>query len=208
MRGKQRHGIRGIAQVRSIPACAGETRHQAWWRTSFAVYPRVCGGNARTWEEDVVALGLSPRVRGKRGLDRLGHSRRGSIPACAGETRPGCGTLPSAAVYPRVCGGNALNDDPLLKPGGLSPRVRGKRNTIRARCRLSGSIPACAGETGYDDLRRRDNQVYPRVCGGNCRRELLDVQNHGLSPRVRGKLPATVPVPAFPWSIPACAGET
>ena len=50
-------------------------------------------------------------------------------------------------------------------------------------------------------------QVYPRVCGGTCRRRKASPCSTGLSPRVRGN----------PWmrggrrvgsgSIPACAGE-
>ena len=49
-----------------------------------------------------------------------------------------------------------------------------------------GSIPACAGEPGYDGATGLINQVYPRVCGGAKRRTIRSPAMRGLSPRVRG----------------------
>ena len=54
-----------------------------------AVYPRVCGGTDTQAELEILAKGLSPRVRGNLRRDRVLANRPRSIPACAGE--PMCG---------------------------------------------------------------------------------------------------------------------
>ena len=70
-------------------------------------------------------MGLSPRVRGNRLLDRRSEIGMGSIPASAGE--PLVYTLfnGQGRVYPRECGGTANAVQTLEDNGGLSPRVRG-----------------------------------------------------------------------------------
>ena len=74
----------------------------------------------------------------------------------------------SARVYPRVCGGTAL--DPLTGnfDVGLSPRVRGNPAIDFINRGSSGSIPACAGEPFLNPYAQRKWRVYPRVCGGTC----------------------------------------
>ena len=49
--------------------------------------------------------------------------------------------------------------------------------------------------------------VYPRVCGGTELRSWLQVNAHGLSPRVRGNRLLQQYLPDASGSIPACAGE-
>ena len=48
---------------------------------------------------------LSPRVRGNPGVRLPGGSKRGSIPACAGEPARWGPSSCRRGVYPRVCGG-------------------------------------------------------------------------------------------------------
>ena len=71
---------------RSIPACAGETSWGSCGGNAGAVYPRVCGGNRSSQVLTRLFVGLSPRVRGKHPSGIPPRTRRGSIPACAGET--------------------------------------------------------------------------------------------------------------------------
>ena len=97
--------------------------------------------------------------------------------------------------------------NPLPPHEGLSPRVRGNPEQpayVRVKRR---SIPACAGEPRRPRLRLCRFAVYPRVCGGTGRPLPQDVPHPGLSPRVRGNRPRSLPCPAAPRSIPACAGE-
>ena len=71
------------------------------------VYPRVCGGtrlNQSLWSEEA---GLSPRVRGNRGLVSSDAGYVRSIPACAGEPGQVGDAAARAEVYPRVCGGTS-----------------------------------------------------------------------------------------------------
>ena len=90
--------------------------------------------------------GLSPRVRGNRGVARAGLYDAGSIPACAGEpSLAGC-TETGVWVYPRVCGGTFNPTVGADKSHGLSPRVRGNHLPSRPRLTELRSIPACAGE--------------------------------------------------------------
>ena len=46
VRGNLQHTGRGILEMRSIPACAGEPITPEYLPLSEGVYPRVCGG---TW---------------------------------------------------------------------------------------------------------------------------------------------------------------
>ena len=173
--------------MRSIPACAGETPRRATPRSRTRVYPRVCGGNTvfRPTRHD--NGGLSPRVRGKHLDRRCRPLPRRSIPACAGETGGVTHIVTREGVYPRVCGGNP--GEPWLRAGGggLSPRVRGKRQIAAGAPGAAWSIPACAGETTCSPFNCAGVRVYPRVCGGNVCAVALERSAGGLSPRVRGK---------------------
>ena len=71
--------------IGSIPACAGEPPMGSTYEESSKVYPRVCGGTGISTLLGHVNEGLSPRVRGNRGIRERGLPRTGSIPACAGE---------------------------------------------------------------------------------------------------------------------------
>ena len=91
---------------------------------------------------------------------------------------------------------------------GLSPRARGNRVTVEGDGDLSGSIPACAGESACAPPRLRPSRVYPRVRGGIIVVAPGDKNRPGLSPRARGnRHPARASCILY-GSIPACAGES
>ena len=73
---------------------------------------------------------------------------------------------------------------------------------------MTGSIPACAGETERASGGTGADQVHPRVCGGNRTCQRRNRRGSGPSPRVRGKLLSVRSVLPRLRSIPACAGET
>ncbi len=105
VRGNPKDPASLVVNIRSIPACAGESGGRPPVKAPLAVYPRVCGGIGQHAPRRDSECGLSPRVRGNR-QGRVAAIRcRRSIPACAGESPPlgtvGVGTR----VYPRVCGG-------------------------------------------------------------------------------------------------------
>ena len=172
---------------RSIPACAGEPEEADFSSGRHGVYPRVCGGTRGLPLQPVPRVGLSPRVRGNRGVSVLAGRLSGSIPACAGEP---------SGFLPRAHGAQ-----------GLSPRVRGnrhKRRRPRGRCR---SIPACAGEPSVAGRQLQMTTVYPRVCGGTPQIRAIATGRQGLSPRVRGNHTEVQVCQDCARSIPACAGE-
>ena len=97
------------ADLRSIPACAGEPVTDALKRALRTVYPRVCGGTKSPRAYMCVRAGLSPRVRGNHDVtdDELQATR--SIPACAGEPSTASVSTKTNRVYPRVCGGTGMS---------------------------------------------------------------------------------------------------
>ena len=191
----------------SIPACAGEPPLDPGRPAPAAVYPRVCGGTLRQWTETASAPGLSPRVRGNRGVKPGTFPLTGSIPACAGEPSRGSASNGKAAVYPRVCGGTTSKLRRYGTQKGLSPRVRGNLSTIAFLPPALGSIPACAGEPGMTQPPSELGGVYPRVCGGTSSTAWTFRLPLGLSPRVRGNHQRTPDCRQERGSIPACAGE-
>ena len=132
--------------VRSIPACAGEPWLPAAGRTSGRVYPRVCGGTRSRCPTSSRRC-VYPRVCGGTGgtMSNL-LTRRGSIPACAGEPSTECHQSQGIRVYPRVCGGTDRFIVGIRTIKGLSPRVRGNPQAVSEIDYGCGSIPACAGE--------------------------------------------------------------
>ena len=85
VRGNQPLTANDAVPPRSIPACAGEPPFIALSRSSWEVYPRVCGGTARSRRTHSDHQGLSPRVRGNRLAASIAKRVWRSIPACAGE---------------------------------------------------------------------------------------------------------------------------
>ena len=106
-----------------------------------------------------------------------------------------------------MCGGTIRCRPTTTMPPGLSPRVRGNLGMLCHPRMKGGSIPACAGEPVLRGGRRRNAEVYPRVCGGTNDRSRRRRLRRGLSPRVRGNLANPEYAPQQSGSIPACAGE-
>ena len=88
-RGKPYRAGRDDAELRSIPAWAGETAKRAIDRRKAKVYPRVGGGNCPSNGRRRDEIGLSPRGRGKPATASGACRRIRSIPAWAGETLVG-----------------------------------------------------------------------------------------------------------------------
>ena len=167
----------------------------------------MCGGTADPSCPVLRDQGLSPRVRGNRKRYGRCFLGLGSIPACAGEPRPGRPGRLATAVYPRVCGGTRIAFDLVPLPNGLSPRVRGNQAMPAVHASKGGSIPACAGEPRSRSTPPSAHWVYPRVCGGTGLAHFLYWPIWGLSPRVRGNPGGPGAWRSGHGSIPACAGE-
>ena len=135
--------------IGSIPACAGESRTDRNCPCIVRVYPRVRGGIYKSGRGTVPEAGLSPRARGNQVSGFSGRVVWGSIPACAGESRPLRPQQVAGGVYPRVRGGIIAGYFFLAVCSGLSPRARGNLGDEIGEVGDAGSIPACAGESGH-----------------------------------------------------------
>ena len=168
---REHHGPVG-AQVRSIPAGAGEPSPRVKDRRMHRVYPR--GGGGTTSTSPYPYPGSIPAGAGEPVAPwAAGTPACGSIPAGAGEpprltSIPGGGTIVHHAVYPRGGGGTASNlvqlgiergsipagaGEPFQRTFGdlialgLSPRGRGNPRAAGVfPTPAQGSIPAGAGE--------------------------------------------------------------
>ena len=119
-------------QLGSIPAHAGEPRHNPLSNRPLGVYPRPRGGTAACGLCASLLSGLSPPTRGNRSAALAYRSLNGSIPAHAGEpTRMRLG-LVGLGVYPRPRGGTVGSRRRRPERRGLSPPTRGNPSS-RAR---------------------------------------------------------------------------
>ena len=92
-------------------------------------------------------------------------------------------------VYPRACGGTFAEAVVVWEVVGLSPRLRGNRQTGGPLLHTDGSIPAPAGEPGPNRTTGGNRPVYPRACGGTGDVGWAARLFGGLSPRLRGNPP-------------------
>ena len=107
-----------------------------------------------------------------------------------------------------MCGENRYSEPPALFIDGSSPRVRGKRHTLRQRPADQRLIPACAGKTHPRLGPAPMIWAHPRVCGENYGTDFSRRTPAGSSPRVRGKPPGGRCGRGARGLIPACAGKT
>ena len=191
----------------SIPACAGEPRPGNRQRKRRRVDPRMRGG-ARGGQIVVYeALGRSPHARGSPTQALRKWPADGSIPACAGEP---CGRSTSSAsmgVDPRMRGGASQYQLERQPATGRSPHARGSRIYSSLTCRVSGSIPACAGEPEPRADRAHEPRVDPRMRGGATLAINRSFRQEGRSPHARGSRVSARGSDGQQGSIPACAGE-
>ena len=198
------------AQRRSggpIPASAGEPELVKQAVAKTRAYPRVRGGTARCRFDIMPFTGLSPRPRGNlRSIFSL-SSRRGPIPASAGEPAPVITPLGETGAYPRVRGGTSRDSSRSRSVQGLSPRPRGNRRLHRPPGRSHGPIPASAGEPCSPPIHLCIPWAYPRVRGGTWVAYRAGRGVWGLSPRPRGNHRLRPSRSGFLRPIPASAGE-
>ncbi len=152
-------------------------------------------------------MGLSPRVRGNQSSPKQSRLLCRSIPACTGKPALDCGTMWRRRVYPRVYGETNMEYVLHVPNLGLSPRVRGNHPGSLLDGLLYGSIPACTGKPWRVWQWIVWCGVYPRVYGETSSRIRRQVEEEGLSPRVRGNLPYARQHGGEHGSIPACTGK-
>ena len=107
-----------------------------------------------------------------------------------------------------MCGEHYKHRGSITPNPGSSPHVRGAHVTAMVHHTSAGIIPACAGSTDIDAIKRLVAGDHPRMCGEHLDGDTLNNVASGSSPHVRGApRPAHLSRPSN-GIIPACAGST
>ena len=208
MRGKPAACGRGPLAVRIIPAHAGQTIALRYPQTTCPDHPRACGANYDLQADPKGNAGSSPRMRGKRGRERHGRWCHRIIPAHAGQTRHHQTCRRPRPDHPRACGANKRSVDLQGSGVGSSPRMRGKHDVSKGARQRRRIIPAHAGQTPSWGCRCLPWSDHPRACGANFKTWVKQTENHGSSPRMRGKRVRARASATRARIIPAHAGQT
>ena len=147
MRGKLPPSVNYHTSTRNIPAYAGKTGGGCSGCGEGAEHPRVCGENPSPPSLPESSHGTSPCMRGNLQICKPVDNGNRNIPVYAGKTYAGLAGRHRRTEHPRVCGENTAEKAEWFKPGGTSPRMRGKL-PISDICAITRrNIPAYAGKT-------------------------------------------------------------
>ena len=193
--------------ARPIPAWAGQPIADGGVVLAGEAYPRVGGAAKLLPFQWYGGKGLSPRGRGSQSWMREMPTRRGPIPAWAGQPTPRTSTASCDRAYPRVGGAADSRRGHARSTGGLSPRGRGSRSRGSHSESDWRPIPAWAGQPLRRTRRSGWSQAYPRVGGAAVGGSSHSPQLPGLSPRGRGSLIADQGEATVGGPIPAWAGQ-
>ena len=149
----------------SIPTRAGKPYVRFQATHGIKVYPHACGETLRLELRLGREWGLSPRVRGNQLLGVVSRMKIGSIPTRAGKPWLGLFVAWCLGVYPHACGETFLGMQTVVHNSGLSPRVRGNRQSNAEASKQAGSIPTRAGKPASVKTLRWAYEVYPHACG-------------------------------------------
>ncbi|EGO93876.1 hypothetical protein APM_3479 [Acidiphilium sp. PM] len=113
------------AEIRFIPAPAGNTRVRERPPARPPVHPRACGEHEIVLKTFEILVGSSPRLRGTpTNNEPLSETSR-FIPAPAGNTNTQNTGVLIISVHPRACGEHSWGYHAVWCDSGSSPRLRG-----------------------------------------------------------------------------------
>ncbi len=186
LRGTVQLHRRPDAELRFIPAPAGNGCSMACWAAASAVHPRACGERSVGSISANRASGSSPRLRGTVPdyLPYINGVR--FIPAPAGNGVKSLAIANSSAVHPRACGERNGRYVHGVDSFGSSPRLRGTVVDVDIRIPSVRFIPAPAGNGACRSLPAKRKSVHPRACGERFSHRRTVGVTVGSSPRLRG----------------------
>ena len=166
------------------------------------------GEHLKALASTFTSKGSSPHARGTLEAVSGEGEYRGIIPACAGNTNEAWRQWSGVRDHPRMRGEHRTARRRLAVLRGSSPHARGTPAPSYSAAIQVWIIPACAGNTSWDEKDWRTCWDHPRmrgehfvcVCGG--------VVVWGSSPHARGTLRILHPRISGMGIIPACAGNT
>ena len=167
-------------------------------------------------------------MRGTRAWCPRWPRSTGIIPAYAGNTLRRYQHFDTGRDHPRICGEHRVpGGDQLITPGssphmrgtrtcrfpapprwGSSPHMRGTPLCVKSACRVTGIIPAYAGNTRLRCRRGAAHRDHPRICGEHYSHSLHSERVAGSSPHMRGTPYPRAVMLSMNGIIPAYAGNT
>ena len=153
------------AEVRFIPARAGNTYYAEKTAGELAVYPRSRGEHSDRLPATDCSRGLSPLARGTHRMRLRDLDETRFIPARAGNTLSWTFLKSALTVYPRSRGEHRESPQNKCSASGLSPLARGTRSAQALRWSRCRFIPARAGNTYLLVCGNGRLAVYPRSRG-------------------------------------------
>ncbi len=191
-----------------IPAHAGSTGPFGVVDLRPSAHPRSRGEHISSAIKSRNIMGSSPLTRGALLCPRSTGPGVGLIPAHAGSTDPGASRVEWDGAHPRSRGEHQR----WLKNGtmdmGSSPLTRGAPVLDADPVVGWRLIPAHAGSTARDDLRRAAIAAHPRSRGEHLRSSVVRLTSRGSSPLTRGALLSGPSKAMSMGLIPAHAGST
>ena len=169
-----------------IPARAGNTVWLSSCRACVWAHPRSRGEHDAQSHGDIIESGSSPLARGTRQSGAGKLTRRGLIPARAGNTGRVAVTGGVRRAHPRSRGEHRLSAHLYFDLPGSSPLARGTlTGGAPAICRV-GLIPARAGNTCFRLSVRLASRAHPRSRGEHLKIWSGPPVVRGSSPLARG----------------------
>ncbi len=206
-RGTRADGRRDFADLRIIPACAGNARSPRIAPGHGADHPRMRGERHRADKDAIAKRGSSPHARGTPGATPAPALRARIIPACAGNAALPTRRTGASTDHPRMRGERGSVIASASASVGSSPHARGTPRAQSLHGPRHRIIPACAGNAASMAYCGTLNPDHPRMRGERCAVYDNGSTYCGSSPHARGTRRLDPSRPPLLRIIPACAGN-
>ncbi len=185
-RGNHARGSKQRHAAGPIPARAGQPKILSRQREPIWAYPRSRGATMAPGPGTVSRAGLSPLARGNPIIQAMTVTCRRPIPARAGQPPVEFIHRNGIGAYPRSRGATYRSTGSAPHLRGLSPLARGNRKDSRMYWKVTGPIPARAGQPVAASRCRTPRRAYPRSRGATHGEVSVCMARPGLSPLARG----------------------
>ena len=169
------------------PAYAGKRLHQGRSHLLYQDHPRLCGEKTSCYNNQRIAIGSPPPMRGKVFAGFLPDAVYGITPAYAGKSGHSRWSTRPVQDHPRLCGEKRTKMKLMAIHIGSPPPMRGKvyKNIV---CNLDHRItPAYAGKSRCHKKEARGSRDHPRLCGEKVTSSISPLVLKGSPPPMRGK---------------------
>ena len=165
MWGRRSPCLRGEILFRFTPTDVGTTSYCQRFHMSGSVYPHGCGDDPLAVDLASIAVGLPPRMWGRRIPHQQIRSNHRFTPTDVGTTYASTRGSAKSPVYPHGCG----DDFKLLSSNiidlGLPPRMWGRRPSTSMNLGFWRFTPTDVGTTSFNSEKCDTISVYPHGCG-------------------------------------------